>query len=217
MNKLTHVVALLVLLLAMVEVNADIISYWNFNSYDGDANNIAADTGAGVIDIDGTWTATDLNNFSGSTINTLGGDPAGSSLSLVGQGNNGNGFDIAIDTTSFENLELSFATRRSTTGFDSNTVLYSSDGGTNFLQLGGAFVPGGSFGLETFDFSAISSLNNNADVVLRIVLNGATTGSGNNRFDNIQINGDTITSVPEPTSAVLLGVLGIGVLVRRRK
>jgi len=216
MNKLTFVAAVLCFCLVHGQVDADTISYWNFNTYDGDASSIVADTGSGTINIDASWAAADLDDFAGSTTNALGGDPAGASLSLIDQVNNGSGLNIEVDTSTFENLELSFATRGTATGFSSNSVMYSSDGGMNFTPLVGVYAPGTSFVLQTFDFSSVTSLNDNSNVVLRILFDGATSGSGNNRIDNLQINGDTITTVPEPTHAVLLGVLGLGALLRRR-
>lgn len=215
MIRLKYVCSLLVVLFACQASNADTIGYWNFNTYDGDASSIAADSGNGTITIDSSWVATDLDNFSGSTLNALNGDPAGSSLSLIDQTNNGTGLNLAIDTTMFEDLELSFATRGTGTGFMSNTVFYSADGGANFAPLGAAYIPGTAFDVETFDLSSITALNNNPNVVVRIVFDGATGASGNNRIDNIQFNGEI--AVPEPAAVALIGLLGLVAGTRRRR
>jgi hypothetical protein len=50
-------------------------------------------------------------------------------------------------------------------------------------------------------------------VVFRITLNGATNVSGNNRFDNILVQG---IQVPEPASLSLLSILGLAAVARRR-
>jgi hypothetical protein len=69
-----------------------------------------------------------------------------------------------------------------------------------------------------FSLAAIAGLNNNPNAAFRIVFNGATSSTGNNRIDNIVIEGaSTATStIPEPTSSLLL-LTGIGSLYKLRR
>lgn len=67
-----------------------------------------------------------------------------------------------------------------------------------------------SFG--TTDFG--TALNNQAEVVFRVVALGGSTGGGSR--DTVGIDNFTITAIPEPTAA-LLGGLGLLTLLRRRR
>jgi hypothetical protein len=58
-------------------------------------------------------------------------------------------------------------------------------------------------------------LDGATDAYLRLTLAGASSGTGNNRFDNIQFNA---TAVPEPTSMLLAGSVALGgVFLRLRR
>jgi len=60
-------------------------------------------------------------------------------------------------------------------------------------------------------------LNNNPNAAFRIVFNGATSSTGNNRIDNIVVDGTSIDTaeVPEPATVLLL-VSGLGGLYKMR-
>ncbi|NOX54941.1 MAG: hypothetical protein GXP27_11005, partial [Planctomycetes bacterium] len=130
--------------------------------------------------------------------------------------NNGKHLRFFIDTTNYTDIVLSFATRRTNTGFSSNTVSYSSDGGNQFFDFE-TYKPttSSTFEVKTFDFAAIPSLDNNPNVVLQITFDGATNANGNNRIDNVQITG---AAIPEP-SALVLALVGatVGLVTTRRK
>src|SRR5437868_14421405 len=117
------------------------------------------------------------------------GVPAGLALSFKSDSNNGHWALFAIDTTSLQDLELSFSTMRNNHGFNSDQVAYSTDGGQTFTNFGSPYNPPTSFGapgsLQNFDFSAIPELDNNPKVQIRITFNGATNNGGNNRIDNV--------------------------------
>ncbi|MES3630248.1 MAG: lamin tail domain-containing protein [Longimonas sp.] len=173
----------------------DLLGYWNFNDPVENGNPWPAPVEAtfGDAQITYSFDGGNLNDFQGNTGNAQGGDPAGESFSVAGESENGEHFDIAVSTEGTENIELAFWTRRTGTGFDNNTVSYSTDGGSNFTQEF-TFDPNSttSGAVETFDFSGIAALNDNPEVVFRITLDGATSGSGNNRYDNITVRGDLL-------------------------
>jgi hypothetical protein len=184
---------------------AFVVSYYNFNSYNGTDLTISPNQGAGSITINPLGSGF-TGNFSGTTINALGGDPAGTSLSLIAgtnQVNNGASITIQFSTLGLSDVVLSFATQRTSTGFNSNQLAYSLDG-VNFTNFGSPITPASSFALVTFDLSSITALNNQATVYLRYTLNGATSSAGNNRIDNLQI-----TAAPAPANLALAAIGGL--------
>jgi len=205
---------LFVVLLVAKDAGADLIAYWHFNTYDGDATTIAADVGVGTITITG-FSAGDLNNFSGTTVNAISSTPAGTSLSLENNANNGDFLTVSFSMTGLRDLVLTYATQRSLTGFNSNQWAYSTNNVT-FTNFGSPVGPlTNSFGLVTLDLSSVSSLNNATTVFLRYTFNGATSSLGNNRIDNVQLNAQAI---PEPRASTLLlwGSLALLALGLRR-
>ena len=194
---------------------ADELAVWNFN--DSDLN---VDHGSGTL-------ATNLNVANilfaaGTTNNARLGDPAGQALSLQGGtsvANNGRNLTFNVSTAGFSNIIVSFATQGTSTGFNSNQFQYSLDG-INFIDFGSPYVPATAFGSLPLVFSLISiaGLNDNPNAAFRIVFNGATSSTGNNRIDNIVVEGtkESVASIPEPTTALLL-LSGLGGLYKMRR
>lgn len=195
-----------------------LIAYWNFNDFDTSDANIAADAGSGNLNMTG-WGGP-VQSFAGSTENALFDDEAGGSLSLQGgsptdgifPGNN-TFIDFEISMAGFQDLEISYWTRRTGTGFDSNQWSYSING-VDFIDFGPEIDPDSSTAGEVIVMPTLTGANDAASVTLRYTLDGATSNSGNNRIDNVQINA---TLIPAPGALALLGLAGaIGTTRRRR-
>jgi len=211
----TVVAALAGLALTASAANASLIAYWNFNT--GNTGTplmewpgpIAADQGTGSIVMTG-WTG-DTSAFAGSTINVLNADVAGGSLSLVNSTGNTSYIQANFSMTGLQDLIVTFATRGTSTGYDTGTWSYSTDGSTytNFGPNTASRVT--TYALATVDFTGVAGLANAASVSLRYTLDGCTTASGNNRIDNLQLNA---TPIPEPAT---LALLGCGALFLRRR
>jgi hypothetical protein len=157
------------------------------------------------------WAGT-TEDFAGSTINAVGADASGASLSLVNLSGNGTFIQVEFSMAGLTDLMVSFATRGTGTGFNAGQWAWSNDG-ASFTDIGGnTATTSTSFGLASVDMSAADAIEGDATVFLRYTLDGATTASGNNRIDNLQLN-----AVPEPATLALFAAGGCALLMRRRK
>ena len=207
--------AVLIFLAASQAARADELAVWNFND-----SNLNVDHGIGTLITN--FNAVNVLFGAGTTNNTRQGDPAGQGLSLqagTGNANNGRNITFNVSTAGFTNIVVSFATQGTSTGFNSNQFQYSLDG-ISFIDLGPPYDPATAFGTVplVFSLAAIAELNNNPNAAFRIVFNGATSSTGNNRIDNIVVEGTSAATseVPEPTSALLL-LSGLGALYRLKR
>jgi hypothetical protein len=213
------VICLLLLLSASAPPTvADELAIWNFNDSD-----LTVDHGSGTLV--SNFNPANLLFAAGTTNNARLGQPAGQALSLqggTGTANNGRHITFNVSTLGFSNILVSFASQGTSTGFNSNQFQYSLDGIT-FVDFGLPYAPATTFGAVPFVFSlvAVAALNNNPNAAFRILFNGATTSTGNNRIDNIVVEGSAAApeSVPEPATAILLlsGLSGLYGLRKRRR
>lgn len=194
---------------------ADELAIWNFNDSDLNVDHGSGTLTSNLIPVNILFAAGTINN-------ARQGDIAGTALSLqggTGNANNGRNLTFNVSTLGFSNIVVSFATQGTSTGFNSNQFQYSLDGIT-FIDFGSPYIPATAFGAVplVFSLSAIAGLNNNPNAAFRIVFNGATSSTGNNRIDNIAVEG-TGETIPEPTTALLLlsGLGGLYKLRRKRK
>jgi PEP-CTERM motif len=209
---------------------AALVAYWNFNGLSiataaapGSGSvpaSITADQGTGTLTLSGFWNGT-VDDFAGSAINALGADPAEESLSLVSAGpaagpfpGNGSAIQITLSLAGMVDPIITFATRGTSSGFNTGTWSWSTDG-INFTNAAGNTATTSTiFALATMDLSTANALDNAASVTLRYTLSGATSNSGNNRLDNLQINA---TPVPEPSATLVLALGALGLTARRRR
>lgn len=192
-----------------------VIAYWaqNDNNLPGggfgfgpDTFPIAADLGNGSLSLDNFNEDTTTNgngdtvyswiqSFAGSTLNAQPGFASGGSLSPqggLGNSNNGMHILISVSTAGYEGIVLSWAQQRTATGFNSTQLAWSVDGGDSFTDVGNTGVVAASFAVQSFDLSAVPELNDQASVIFRLTLDGATAQNGNNRFDNITVAGSAL-------------------------
>jgi hypothetical protein len=158
--------------------------FWSFDNVVPTDTILPANLGNGFVSLSG-WTG---------TIDSFGGQQ-GNSLALVGQAGNGSWVDFHFSMNGYRDLSLSFATRGTSTGFDTGRWSFSIDG-TNFTTLAGVNTAtrNTNFLTRSVDFSLFASLNNAAEVVVRYTLSGATSNSGNNRIDNLAFSATALVT-----------------------
>ena len=188
---------------------ASVIGAWNMNGVDPTISTaFAATTGAGTVDFSGVGTGASV--LQGTTLGAQTGELAGDALAVVGTVANGTAIRLDFESFGYQNLVLTFATRRSATGFGNNHVEYWS--GLGWTSIGSFNPSTTAWEVQTFDLSSLSLLENNF-ATLRIVIDGATGSTGSIRFDNFTLSGD---AVPAPAGAfALIGLAGCA--ARRRR
>lgn len=184
----------------------ELIYYWNFNTGTPATNvswtqPIASNVGSGQL----TYTFTEAFSFGGTTINGVTGEENGGSFAPRGGAsnvNNGKHFELSIPTTGYNNIIITFPTRRTSTGFNSQQVQYTVDGDEwitfNTFDISAYANDWVAGQLITIDLSNVDAVNNNPDFKIRIILTGATSDSGNNRFDNVKVTGEIAGAVATP-------------------
>jgi hypothetical protein len=226
---LKRVLCLLVVasFIRLSNANAGFIAGWDFQTTatggtaaavaPGMPNRLNANFGSGSLFLDGSngsdaWVTTtngnELTSFAGTTNVNVGSgfstsNAGASSLSLQNSSANGKSITFSFSMTNMQGLEVSYATQRSGSGFTSH-LWQSSIDGINWSNVETVSSIPSSYGLVKL--ATISSLDNLQTAFLRTTFTGATASNGNNRLDNIQLN--SITAVPEPSSIVLFCIMG---------
>ncbi len=240
MKKLTLAAcALLAAACTLSTSSAQLIAGWDFQTTSnggtaitaapGTPQVLVANFGTGTAYLDGqfgssTWASTvstpQLTAFAGTATNaaTWGFSTTTTSPAALALANNtANGFAVTFQfasAVSFTNIQLSYATQRTASGFTSQVWEYS----TNASAWTGFFTnaPATSFALSGVVTSPIiAGLNGATNGFLRLTVTGATNSTGNNRVDNV-----AIASIPEPTTVALLALTGLATLgfaIRRRR
>ena len=188
-----------------------LLHYWNFNVDSASAltPTYSMIPGATLVYIGAYYDTVQQ----GTTVNGVGADGTTltASSAAIRLRNPADSFSIWMPTTGHKNIVLAYAEQRTKKGSQQNTVEYSTDGGVTWKNTAIAAtatywvdstdtVSNTPFQLENFDFSSDTTVNDNPNFRVHIIFSVGDTGlSGNDRFDNITLRGDTITA---PTAGV---------------
>ncbi|MDI6832685.1 MAG: lamin tail domain-containing protein [Bacteroidales bacterium] len=160
------------------------------------ANNasIYLDGTHGSSDWNSTATNPELTAFAGNITNDQRPSPlAGQALALANLSANNKGVVFALSTENYENIKISYAYRASSTGFNIHRWFYSING-TDFIKIDSVFINRDlSWHTINLDFSSIGAINDLSSLLLKLVVDSASSTSANNRIDNFYITGEEIT------------------------
>ncbi len=217
-KKLNRLVQFLVLMLVLApNINSQtLMYYWNFNqSVPASGVNWTAPITDTIHNAQLTYTMANAVSFGGTTFNAATGDVVnGGSFCPTGgtsNANNGTYLQLNIPTTGYSGISISYAARKTSTGFSSQEIQYTING-TDWItkETKDLSTYGNNWVVDqivTIDFSAITTVNDNANFAIRIKFNGATAESGNNRIDNIKVTGN-VPSVPHAVNFSVVGTNG---------
>jgi len=156
------------------------------------------------------------NGSAGSTLNefhVLGNDSnaaaAGNLYIRARSPNTGAGalFTWHLPTTNYENITVSFASELSSAGKGVLSFSYSTNGGTTYSVIPtgcmtpatNPYTPGVAWGVASINLSTITAANNNPNLIIAMT-NTIVGATGNYRFDNIAVQGDTVQVSAQNTS-----------------
>ncbi|SDG78077.1 beta strand repeat-containing protein [Psychroflexus sediminis] len=213
MNKLLHprYLGFLLIFLFASQSNyaqTEVIHCWDFNGTTPFTSPLNTDNRvAGDGTITYNFDISNVDNFTGSSTNACNGSDAGRALAVESNTENGSQVFFNFSSVGYQDLTFSFWTQGTSTGFNNNTIEYSTDGTTfTAFPLGPTYIPAISGDLQTFDLSSITGINNQSNLIIRITFDDATGGNGNNRIDNVKLEGtfinDSNSEVAASTSQV---------------
>jgi hypothetical protein len=171
--------------------NLYLLHYWDFNNATSNETLVNPTLGNGQL--------TYLGNFfdsvsPGSDVNLRNESTIGSALRLR---NASGDFIISIPTTGHQNIQLKYAATRTGSGSQTQTIFYSVDGinyTQNGLETNQFSLTEDIYNLINIDFSSISAADNNPNFKVKIVFDepSANISNGNNRLDNITLEGNVL-------------------------
>lgn len=182
----------------IIDPSSQLIYYWNFNALSGTVTAVNPDftssAAQATITYDGAGVGFMDGDTGGYTINARNNDPAENLLKVRNPSNTRN-LTLTLPTTGFKKVVLQFALSRSNNGATTQNYTYTTDG-TNYTTVGLSKISHNpsadpTVDLIALDFSSITSINNNPNFKLKIDFVGeaAANPTGNNRFDNITLEG----------------------------
>ena len=182
----------------IIDPSSQLIYYWNFNALSGTVTAVNPDftssAAQATITYDGAGAGFMDGDTGGYTINARNNDPAENLLKVRNPSNTRN-LTLTLPTTGFKKVVLQFALSRSNNGATTQNYTYTTDG-INYTSVGLSKISHNpsadpTVDLIALDFSSITSINNNPNFKLKIDFVGeaAANPTGNNRFDNITLEG----------------------------
>ncbi len=106
---------------------------------------------------------------------------------------------LDVPTTGYSSIIVQYESRRSGQGAGIQQLSYTTDGNAYVNWPTAVVLENEAPLLYTFDFTSVAAANNNPDFGLRIQFTQGDGGTeGNNRFDNITVEGTALPGVNQP-------------------
>ncbi len=178
----------------------ELVHYWNFNDSSDEAALITPTytNGGAALTYNGSYFD---SVDEGTAINSRNDDDAGAALRLR---NPSGEFIISIPTSGYKDIILNYAATRTGSGSQAQSISYTIDG-VNYIQDGliqsDFSITENGFNLISINFGDIEGADNNANFKVKIEFDEASSliSNGNNRIDNLTVDGIRTESTPEPT------------------
>lgn len=175
----------------------ELIHYWDFNNVSSNAALLTPTQTTGGTSIQ--YFGADFDSvLEGSELNARLGSEAGAALRLR---NPSGDFIISMPTTGYKDVVFTYASTRTNNGAQKQILSYSLDGvtfqtsGLSNNEVGVSTV----FVIQQYSFASISGADNNPNFKIKISFDINADGlSGNNRFDNISLDGIPTGTGPGP-------------------
>lgn len=182
----------------VIDPDSELIYYWNFNSLVGTATTVAPDFKNSTETASITYNGTGVGYMDGDTggydLNARNNDPAENLLKARNPSNTRN-LVLSMPTTGYKKVVLQFALSRSNNGATIQNYTYTVDG-VNYISSGLSKTshnptPDPVVELVSLDFSSIDAANDNPNFKIKVEFSGeaAANPTGNNRFDNVTLEG----------------------------
>lgn len=172
-----------------------LVHYWHFNDLGaGTVTTVEADQSllAGAVVTYPGEGAGYLDDTDGSELNARLDKEAGKGL-RVRNPSDIRTLNITLPTTGFEEIRFSYAVRRTSNGARGHALEFRTEEGEGDWRIfdHAPVNIGEEYQLLSFDFSEIPEVNDNPHFAVRILFTGddASAISGNNRFDNLALDG----------------------------
>lgn len=179
-----------------------LLHYWHFNELPaGTITHAIADhsiSGNATITYNGTGEGY-MDDTEGSELNLRLHEEPGKGL-RVRNPSHDRALHLTLPTTGYENVQFSYAVRRTNNGAEEQMLQYSTTEDGNWSQLGDPLTINTDYQLLTFDFSAIPEAEDNPDFRIRVLFGGSSASGtfGNNRFDNVALEGIPLPETTPP-------------------
>ena len=171
-----------------------LMHYWNFNN-PAPATTLLVPTqtaGGAGLSVTGTYESSTGQSFAAA--NARLGNAASSHLRVNNPLTVGTHLLFTLPTTGFTNIVVKYETRRSGQGAATQTIEYTTNG-TSYQPFDTLTIVDGTPEVKTLDFRALAAAANNPAFGLRVTFaQGAGGIAGNNRFDDLTVEGVAITS-----------------------
>jgi hypothetical protein len=165
-----------------------LIYFWDFNVEDSADRSPAFNAGGATTTYH--YYSSYIDFTTGSGINLRTGFDTGSCLRVR---NPSDSVIFVMPTTGYKDVVMQFAEQRSSSGPSINAISYTTDGVhyiTTAINGLNTYTVDTAFSLHAFNFASDANTNNNAKFAVKILFSNNNTGaSGNDRFDNVSLEG----------------------------